>query len=639
FFGPEPGRSYDVAVPLCAEELLWGEDTRITRRHSWWLTVMGRLKPGVTMEQAFAYLNSISPGIFEATLPEGYDEADRKNYLGFKLSAYPAGAGVSQLRSQYEDSLWLLLGIAGLVLLIACANLANLMLARASARQREIAIRMALGASRGRLVCQLLSESLLLAASGAVLGGLMAAWLSEALVAFVSTQRNQWMLELKMDWRILTFMATLTVLTCVLFGLTPAMRATRTGPGEALKAGGRGTTAGRERFGLRRALVVTQVSLSLVLVVGALLFGRSFQKLVTQDVGLRQEGILQTYLNFNPMPVPQEQRLSFTQEMLEKVRGIPGVTGVAHVWVTPLTGSTWNHQVWMDGQSQQSRSLVWFNRVSESYFQTMDIPLLAGRNFDARDSLTAPPVAIVNEAFARRYALGPHVIGMRFWRDQTASSPSSAFEIVGLVRDSKYSSLREEEGQPTVYLPMSQDTQPSLDVTFLVRAEIPLESVSASIKQVLAAVNPRIGVDFIVYKSLIEARLQQERLMATLSAFFGGLAAVLAAIGLYGVISYMVARRRGEIGIRMALGAQTRDVLQLILREAAVLVAVGLAAGTLLALAAGRAASSLLYGLQPYDAGAMGGAVVVLGAVALLASYMPARRAARLDPISTLREE
>lgn len=638
FYGIEPGRSFDVAVPICADGVLRGENSRLDVRQDWWLTILARLKPGVTIEQASAFLNSISPALFEATLPEGYDEEDRKNYLAFKLGALPAGAGVSNLRGQYENSLWLLLAIAGLVLMIACANLANLMLARSSARERELAVRMALGASRGRLIRQLLSESLLIATVGASLGWLLAGNMSAALVAFLSTERTRWMLELSSDWRVFGFTAALTVLTCVLFGLTPALRATRNGPGESLKSGSRGLTAGRERFALRRVLVVAQVALSLVLVTGAFLFARTFQNLLTQDPGIRQDGILIAEADFAPLQLPPEQRLSFVRGMLDRMRAIPGVASAATVRIIPLSGSGWNQWVWLEGQTDKQRTLAWFNRISDGYFSTVGMRLLAGRDFDARDTLSAPSVAIVNETFLRRYNLGPNPIGLRFQMAQSASRPSKTFEIIGLVSDSKYRGLRDSVFS-AVYLPASQDDRPDVDGTFVMHSTVPLENVTGEVKRVLAEANPRIGVEFYVLRSLVGESLLQERLMATLSGFFGALATLLAAIGLYGVISYMVARRRNEIGIRMALGAQRSNVLALILREAGVLLAIGLAVGTLLSLAAGQAASSMLYGLQPYDALVMTLAIAFLALVALASSYIPARRASRVDPLIALRYE
>ncbi|MDQ3173643.1 MAG: ABC transporter permease [Acidobacteriota bacterium] len=294
FFGLEVGRSFDLALPICADAIVSGSNNSLDNGTSWWLMVTGRLKTGWSLQQATSNLQAISPGLFESSLPANYPTTNVKDYLGFKLEAVPAASGYSTLREDYERPLWLLFGIAGLVLLIACANLANLLLARASAREREMAVRQALGASRRRLVRQLLAESLLLAAVGAALGAFLAQTLSRFLVSFLNTGGNNVFLSLGLDWRVLGFAAGTAALTCVLFGLTPALRATRIEPGAAMKASGRGLTAGRERFSLRRALVVIQVALSLVLVAGALLFSRSLNKLETVDTGFRQDGILIT---------------------------------------------------------------------------------------------------------------------------------------------------------------------------------------------------------------------------------------------------------------------------------------------------------------------------------------------------------
>ena len=323
FFGLEVGRSFDIAVPISGEEVIRGKNHRLDSGTDWWLTVTGRLKPGVSIEQAAAQLGSISPTLFETTLPANYPPVSVDKYLGFKLTASPAGSGVSQLRENYTRSLWLLLAIAGLVLLIACANLANLLLARASVREREIAVRQALGASRGRLVRQLLVESLLLATVGAALGAALAQGLSRLLVSFLNTDGNQVFLELSPDWRVLGFAVVLAGLTCILFGLAPAMRATRIELGAVMKAGGRGLTASRERFSLRRALVVVQVALSLVLVAGAFLFSRSLGKLTTVDVGFSRQGILLANVGFRRLNVPAERRLSFKGELLERIRQSP----------------------------------------------------------------------------------------------------------------------------------------------------------------------------------------------------------------------------------------------------------------------------------------------------------------------------
>jgi len=638
FFGMEVGRQFDLAVPLCYEDTNLGEHSRLKKKWAWWLTVMGRLQPGVNATQATAQLQAISKGIYESTLPEIYNEEDRKGYLGFKLGAFAAPTGISNLRQKFEESLWLLLGIAGLVLTIACANLANLMLARGSAREREIAVRMALGASRGRLVRQLLAESFLIALTGAGLGILLAQNLSSAMVAFVGTARNQWFVNLQMDWRVLGFTLGLAVLTCLVFGLTPALRATRTGPGESLKSGARGSTGGREKYGLRRLLVVTQVALSLVLVIGSLLFSRSFQKLLTVDAGFRQDGLLLAEVDYGSLDLTKPRLVDYQKDLLERIRAIPGVTGVAQTTIVPLRGSGWNNFVWMDGAPREKKGLVWLSRVSDKYFQTLGIPLLGGRDFNAQDSLTAARVAIVTEGFARRFLNGSNPVGLYVRSESEEPGKDRLFQIVGMVKDLKYNSIRAET-QPIVFFPATQDEEPFPGSNLLIRSAVPLSSVTGEMTQVLRGLNPQISVEFSVFKDVAQSRLLQDRLMATLSAFFGALALVLAAIGLYGVIAYMVERRKNEIGIRMALGAHPGNVIRMILREAGALVAVGGAVGTLLALAGGKAARTLLFGLEPYDAVSMGLAVGLLAVVSLLASYVPAYRASRLDPLDALRQE
>jgi predicted permease len=338
FFGLEIGRSFDVALPICAEPLLSGEDSQLNRGTQWWLSIVGRLKPGWSIEKATASLNAISPGIFEASLPADYPAEDIKSYLGFKLEADPAGSGVSQLRATYADPLWLLLAIAGLVWMIACANLANLMLARASVREREVAVRLALGASRGRLTRQLLAESVVLAVAGAALGAVVAGDLSDFLVSFLSTAGNPLFVPLHTDWRVLAFTAGAATLTCALFGLMPALRATRMTPNAVLKSGGRGLTASRERFGLRRTLVVSQIALSFALLVGALVFSRSLRNLLTLDAGIKQDGLLIAYVNPADMTVPADRRHAFKRELLDRIRSIPGVETASDTNIIPLSG-------------------------------------------------------------------------------------------------------------------------------------------------------------------------------------------------------------------------------------------------------------------------------------------------------------
>jgi len=636
FFGMEVGRSFDLALPICAIPIVRGND-RLLSGIIWWLTVNGRLKPGWSVEQASSQMQRISPGLFEAALPANYPPPSVKDYLDSRLIAVPAGSGVSELREKYEQPLWLLLAIAGLVLLIACANLANLLLARASAREREIAVRQAVGASRGRLIRQLLVESLLLAAVGGALGAGLAQVMSRFLVVFLSTTADPVFLDLTPDWRVVGFATGLAVLTCLLFGLTPAIRVTRKEPGAVMKAGGRGMTASRERFSLRRALVVTQVALSLVMVASALLFARSLTKLRTVDTGFHQEGVLIARADFERLNLPRERYQAFKDELLDRIRAIPGVEAAAVVHEIPL--DDWGGaNVWMDGADARGGKHTSVSRVGPDYFKTLQIPLLAGRDFDARDRVGTPKVAIVNEAFARKFLNGLSPVGHRFWVEATPGDPDTPYEIVGLVRDTKYEDLREEFG-PIAYYAAAQNAGAGPGAPLMIRSRLPQAETVAVVTRVLNEINPAISVSFRGFTTMIEATILRERLMATLSSFFGMLAFLLACIGLYGILSYSVTSRTNELGIRMALGAQRRDMSWLILREALLLVIAGLAVGFPMIFAVTRVAATLLFGLTPTDPISLFLAALLILAVAMVAGYLPARRATRVDPLVALRYE
>ena len=638
FFGLEVGKSFDLAVPICSEPILRGEGSQLNSGTSWWLMVAGRLKPGWSVGQATAHLKSISPDVFKTTLAANYPAENVKDYLGFKLEAAPAGTGLSRLREEYESPLWLLLAIVGTVLLIACANLANLMLARAGVREREIAVRLALGASRGRLVRQMLTESLLLAAAGAVVGALLAGVLGRFLVSFLGSGQGSVYLETSVSWRVLLFTGGVAVLTCILFGLVPAMRATRLSPGSVMKASGRGLTAGRERFGLRRLLVVTQIALSLILLVGALLFSRSLGKLQAIDPGFRQDGVLVIDAGFGRLKLASERRRDFKRELLARLRATPGVESVADTDVVPISGSSGGNAMWMDGAEPRNPVGVSRSWISSGYFKTLMTTILAGRDFDDRDTISSPKVAIVNEVFARELTGGANPVGRSLWVQATPASPETRYEIVGLVRNTKYNYLN-EEFLPIAFFPLSQDRDPDASAQLLIRSTGPLEGLTAELKRVFAEISPEISLEFQVFKREIEGSLLRERLMAALSGIFGLLAVLLACIGLYGIMSYGVVSRTNEIGIRMALGANRGSVVWLILREALMLAVVGVMAGAPALWAVPRLVSTLLYGVKLTDPLTLAAGALSMIGVALGSAYLPAWRASRVDPMVALRQE
>ncbi len=638
FTGLEIGRAYDVAVPICSQAVLWTESNVLDEGTVWWVNVMGRLQPGDTLPSANARLQAASPAIFRATLPSNYPSENVKDYLKFKLAAVPAGTGVSDLRANYSEPLLLLLATSALVLLIACANLANLILARASTRGHELAVRLAIGASRSRLIRQLMVESILLALLGTIAAAVLSGLLSKFLLSQLTTMGDPPFLDLHPDFLMLAFTAALGTLTCILFGLTPAFRATRLSASDAMRAGGRSLSASREGFGLRQVLVISQVALSLVLLVGALLFSGSLRNLLAVDAGFERHGVLIANVDFAPLKIPTGRRVAFKHDLIDRLRSLPGVSASAEVAILPLSGASMSNNVWKEGDAPDHAVESKFNWVGTEYFKTMAIALLSGRDFNDRDTTMSPLVAIVNQSFARRLGLGPNPVGRRFRRQATPSRPEQVFEIVGLVRDTKYYTLREEY-LPIAFLSTGQDIEPNPFAQILVRSTGTLGQTTAAVKSVVAQVSPMINVSFQSFDETVREGLLRERLMATLSGFFGLLAALIAAIGLYGVMSYLVVRRTNEIGVRIALGAGRRSIVALILVQAARLVSIGVAAGLLLALGAAATARTFLFGLKPYDAGTLALAAILLATVTAAASYLPARRAARLEPMAALREE
>jgi putative ABC transport system permease protein len=636
FSGLEAGFNFDVAVPLCSEPTAQGDQSWTADATTWWLAVIGRLKPGWTAERTAVQLNTVAPGIFAATLPAEYDAAAREKYLKFTFRVLPAGTGVSELRASYAAPLFVLLGISGLVLLIACANLANLMLARASAREREMALRVTLGASRGRLIQQMLAETLLLSAIGAAGGAVLAQVLSRLLIGFISSEDNPIFLPLSADWRVLLFTAALGVLTCLLCGIAPALQAARSDPGYAMKGGGRGTTAGRRGLALRRGLVVLQVALSLVLLVAALLFVQTFRNLVSVNAGLQQGGVLVADFDFSPLKMPVGRRPEYKRELLARVRAVPGVDAAAEAINVPMTGNSWNRFIDIPERGVHRR-IVDFNTVSDQFFRTLEVPLLAGRDFEESDTPNSPRVAIVNERFAQEILGGSNPIGATF-RVTRGKPEERVYQIVGLVGNTKYRDVR-EDFQPIIFLAESQDAEPDPDSTFVVRSEERAASLIGALKEVSERTSPEIVLNFGVLRTSVLRGLARERLMATLSGFYGGLAATLAMVGLYGIVSFMVVRRRNEIGIRMAMGAGRTRILRMILGEGMVLLGAGLVIGVILVLAAGNAARTMLFGVKTNDAASLGLGVGVLAVAAVCASLIPAARATGVQPVEVLREE
>ena len=637
YYGLEVGRSFDVALPLCSEPVLHGEGAWTNDSTTWWLAAIGRLKAGWSFRQATAQLSGVAPGIYAATLPAEYDAAARKDYLRFSLRAEPAATGASPLRKQYADPLWVLLSISGLVLLIACANLANLMLAKAGARQREMALRLTLGASRLRLIRQLLAESLLLAMSGAAIGIALAQGLGRFLIAYIGNAQDPVFLPIFPDLRVLSFTFGVALLTCILFGVAPAVQASNADPGTVMKAAGRGLTAGRERFLLRRGLIVSQVALSLVLLVAALLFVRTFRNLLNLDAGFRQNNVLIADFDFSPLRVAAAHRLEYKRDLLENVRSTPGVIAAAETTIVPLNGDGWNEFIDIPSASI-SRKLVYFDAASFEYFKTLKIPLIAGRDFNENDTPASPLVAIANERFAHSFFLGSNPIGKTFERRQDGGKPNLVYRIVGLVGDTRYRDLHEDP-VPIIFVDEYQIADPGTDSTFLVHSNEAPSALIASLKDRAAQMSPAMVLNFSILRTSVLEKLTRERLMATLSGFYGVLAAVLAMVGIYGIISYMVIRRRNEIGVRIALGAGKANILGMILREALALLAIGLFTGTCLAAAAGSAARAMLFGLKPVDPLTLVLAAGGMTIIGVAASVIPATRAAGVDPMNVLREE
>ncbi|HTM31364.1 MAG TPA: ABC transporter permease [Vicinamibacterales bacterium] len=635
FYGLDVGRRFDVAIPLCTDPLL-NPSNRLETRRSWWLSAVGRLPSGVSARQATEHLKAIAPAVMKSTVPPDSSGDGIERYLANTLQASPLLSGVSDVRDTFGTILIVLLAGTAIVLLIACANLASLLLARGTARQKEIAVRLAIGASRRRVVRQLLVESAILVAAGVGAGTIVARGLTSVVVTQLADGMGPVFLDIQWNLNVLGFTAGIAALTCLLCGLAPALKATALAPAAAMRADGRGTTQGPDRFRFRRLLLIGQVGLSVVLLLGAVLFTRTLYNLLNVNVGFDQQVVVAGLSHRSLAEGTLDERQLLRERLRDAIAAHPAVADVAASRNQPLSGRWWNDYVYVDVSSEKLLSN--FNRVSPNYFRMLGIPILKGRNFLPQDVRQAPAVAVVSDAFARKAFPTGDALGHTLWIETPPGQPARRIEIVGIAADAKYEDIR-SDFEPVVHLPAAQDDELREAAWFVVKPRGPIDDLPAAIEQSVAGVNPAIALHVTILSRQVREGLLRERLMAGLSVAFGSLAALLAAIGLYGVMSYMVTRRSSEFGIRMALGAHRRDVVRIVVGEAGVVVAIGLAIGIPLGLGAAAAARSLLFGLEPTDPATIAIAVAFLAAIGLLAAYLPARRASRLDPVEVLRME
>ena len=640
FFGVEVGRAFDVAIPTRLAPRLsrtpFDDDTTS-------LNVMLRLKPGLSIAAAAAALQAVQPQIRAGAMPRRYPS---RAFLRDRFTLEAAGAGTSPLRQPFERPLLVMLGVVALVLLIACANIGNLLLARGVARRPELSIRVALGASPWRLVRELLAESLVLSIAGAAIGLGLAFWASRALVTQLSTSRAPIVLDLPLDWRVLAFTAAATAGTALLFGIAPARRAARVEPIEALKTCARGST-GAGRATLSSSLIVVQVVLSLLLVVAAGLFGQTLERLARAPLGFDPDRVLVTTVNASAIPFVD--RVPLFHRLVEAVRAVPGVDAAGGSLNPPIVGELAGDVVVSPPGTPpppDAERISRLDTITPGYLAAYGTAIRSGRDLDQRDTAAAPAVMLVNEAFARRLLAGRSAPGASMsitFRSANGDFPFGPTRtIVGVVADSVYRSIR-EPARPMIYLPLAQREKvlaiPQTTVYIGTRSSAgPPALLARSVAAALTAVNHDLTLSSQPLAQQVDESLALDRVMAALSGFFGGLALLLAALGLYGVASYAVTQRRAEIGIRMALGAAPASIMRLILRRLALLVGAGIVAGAAASLWAAPLVAPLLFGVDTADPLTLAGAAGVLAAAGGCAGWLPAWRAARIDPARTLRD-
>jgi len=601
-----------------------------------WLNMLARLKPGATVEQATAEVQVLFEAFVQTQSAEA-PEKERANILRQRAVVLAAPDGFNPFRDNVRRPLLILMGIVALILMLACVNLSGLLLARAAARQREIAIRLAIGAGRGRIVRQLIAESLVLAAIGGAAGLAVAGWLSVRLYTLFVNGRDI-VMSLTPDWRVLTFTALASLAACVVAGLVPSLQAARVNaiPGlKDVRAHGHGRLGG--------ALVVAQLTLSMILIVGAALFVGTFLQLSTADRGFTTEGVLVMSVRHS-RPYPLARSGQVRAALVERLRMLPGVQAVSAAWVLPASGVVVDQRVRVDGYifRPDESEKAGFNVIAPGYFATLGTPLVAGREFTDADTDTSLKVAIVNESFARYFFREQPAIGRR------VTVLNGAFEIVGVARDAKYQNLR--DGMiPTLYIPWTQrpgagDTRPAdqpMIFSYLARVAggDPMR-LAPRLERVMREIDPALHVrTSLPYDTFLDRSVSTERIMATLGGLFGLLAIVVAALGVFGVLAFQVSRRTNELGVRIALGATRQAMMRLVLRDVLRMLVLGVALGTGGALLVSGVTRSMLFGMSPMDPRAFGAAAIVLAAAALVAGWLPARRAARIDPVVALRHE
>jgi predicted permease len=637
------GTPPDISVPLSLDpQLTTGPATgppRLSQPTYWWLQVMGRLKHGSTAAQVQGNLESV----FQQTARSGLDSymkslsdtergrsGNRNRTEVPRLRVEPGGRGVYDVNTNELRSVTILCVVVALVLLIVCANVANLLLSRATTRQKELSVRLSLGATRARLIRQLLTESLLLAVMGGALGILVGYWGKQLLPGPPGQLTT-------LDWRVLLFVLTITGLTGLIFGSAPAFRGTGMNVNSALKETSRGVVGSRSFLG--KSLLIVQVAISLVLLVGAGLFLRTLQNLRHVEVGFNPQNLLLFRVNPSLNRYDEKRMATLYRDMLDRLGTVPGVRGVAMSAPALLSGSVNSTSIYVHGRvydlSVRDRNND-INRlvISPNFFDVMEIPMLVGRGFTDRDNAGSQKMVIINEAAARKYFPNEDPIGRRFG---SSVESSGDLEVVGVLRDVKYDSVR-DAAPPTMYVPYQQ-TRVGSPVFEVRTAGLPT-SAAGAVREAVRQIDPNLPLmDVSTQIEQVEQRFMQEKLFAQAYTLFGALALLLAAIGLFGLMSYNVSRRTNEIGIRMALGAQRRDVLRLVMRESMILVAIGVVAGLAIALGAGHLVTTLLYGLPPTDLISIALATGVMVLVSGVAGYIPARRASRVDPMVALHYE